>query len=319
MGIVSGPCLKRKLRDLMARLYDTGRENRSERMNLYVKHRGLLKNEHRTVADMLKKNGLEKPTVDQAQKAMRGFFWDIRMFGAVLSVGKDDAPETPKAEQRAASDSSQSTPSSGKDRSGKAEKVDILNGGQCVGCVSIGMAESVDEISPGLMSIVRDARVDNPADSADEKQAISAMPGNLPWMPYGLYRGTGHYSPNLDKDNLVQSEDLAILWNGLRRMFENDMSAARPANSMKPLAAWVFTHDHRLGNYPVHKLFELIRPEKSSARCCDRPARCYQDYALELGWKKADSGWTLGENSRLHKRGEDIGVTVTELYNDWNE
>jgi CRISPR-associated protein Csd2 len=320
MGLVSGPCLKRKVRDFMARLYGTERDNKTDRMNLYVKHRGLLKNEHRTVAEMLEKKGLKKPTTDQAQEAMRDFFWDVRMFGAVLTVGKDEAPQAPNTGDPTDSGSSQNTQApSDNDRTGRAAKVDVLNGGQCVGCVSIGMAESIDEISPGLMPIVRDARVDNPAGSEDDKQAISAMPGNLAWMPYGLYLGTGHFSPKLDKHNLVQSEDLAVLWNGLRGMFENDPSSARPANHMKSLGAWIFTHDHPLGNYPVHKLFELIKVEKSSARCCDGPARCYRDYNLSLRWKLADSNWKLDENSKLCKSGKDIGVTVTELYNDWDE
>jgi len=334
LGLVSGPCLKRKLRDFMARVYGTERDNTTERMNLYVKHRGLLKNEHRTVANMLKEKKIQDPTIDEAQKAMREFFWDVRMFGAVLSVGKEEVQEESIEENSVTAGSEGDTQSSNDDRkTGRAKKEYILNGGQCVGCVSIGMAETIDEISPGLMSIVRDARVENPSlnsvRSEAEKKAIeladkigiasSSMPGNLPWMPYGLYRGSGHYSPNLDKNDLVQREDLAILWNGLRRMFDNDPSSARPASHTKALGAWVFTHDHKLGNHPVHKLFELVTLEKSSARCCDRPARCYRDYTVELGWNKAGGDWKLDENSRLHKSGKDIGVTVTKLYNDWDE
>src|SRR5690349_19985982 len=61
-GIVSGPCLKRKLRDFMATIYETERGNSSDHMNLYVKHRGLLKDEHKTVAELLKEAGISKPT-----------------------------------------------------------------------------------------------------------------------------------------------------------------------------------------------------------------------------------------------------------------
>jgi CRISPR-associated protein Csd2 len=328
MGLVSGPCLKRKLRDFMARLYGTEHENSSERMNLYVKHRGLLKKEHRTVAEMLEKKDLKNPTIDQAQKAMREFFWDVRMFGAVLSVGKDEVPEANSGDSTNTGSGGDKQTSTNDKKAGRAKKEYVLNGGQCVGCVSIGMAESINEISPGLMSIVRDARVENPNPSTvksdGERKAIeiadkagiasSSMPGNLPWMPYGLYLGTGHYSPKLDKDNLVTSEDLAVLWNGLRSMFDNDPSSARPASHIKALGAWVFTHDHILGNYPVHKLFELIEPKVPSS------ARHYKDCTVNLGWKKNDGDWSLDEKSKkLHKSGKDIGVTVTELYNDWNE
>lgn len=319
IGLVSGPCQKRKQRDFMARVYGTERENKDKGMNLYVKHRGLLKSEHKTVADKLRKEGKTKPTTEEAQRAMREYFWDVRMFGAVLTVGKEEVGSAGETEG-SGDDSMAETPPPQKDKkTGKVIKEDILNGGQCTGCVSIGMAESVEEISPGLMPIVRDARVDNPTEAADEKQAISAMPGNLPWMPYGLYRGTGHFSPNLDKDRLVKPEDLAILWNSLRRMFENDTSAARPANSMKALGAWVFTHDHKLGNYPIHKLFELIQVNRSEVSSKQVPAQSYRDYNLVLAWKADNaSRWRLEAGNRLFVSGKEIGVTVTELYNDWD-
>jgi CRISPR-associated protein Csd2 len=299
-GIVSGPCLKRKMRDFMARLYETERENSSESMNLYVKHRGLLKNEHSAVAAKMGKSTL----TEENQKKMREFFWDVRMFGAVLTVGKEDAAEAIEMEGVIDAEEAGETPVPKKNaKTGKTKKEDILNGGQCVGCVTIPMAETVEEITPSLMSIVRDARVDNPADAVEQKTAISAMPGNLPWMPYGLYRGTGHFSPTLDKDGLVTKEDLAVLWNSLRQMFEQDASAARPVGSIRAVAAWVFSHEHRLGNYPVHKLFEGItikRTEKSQAT--DLPAHHYCDYEVGVQWN----------DGNLPK-----GVTLTELYSDW--
>jgi CRISPR-associated protein Csd2 len=304
-GIVTGPCLKRKIRDFMAQIYETERSNSTKTMNLYVKHRGLLKDEHSTVAAALRKGGNDHPSIDDAQTAMRAFYWDVRMFGAVLTVGKENVDESTPMDGLTDVGSPSNTPPPVLDKkTGKTKKEHVLNGGQCVGCVSIGMAETIEEITPGLMSIVRDARVENEAKDSDEQWATSAMPGNLPWMPYGLYKGLGHFSPNLDRSGVVTREDLAILWNGLRRMFENDNSAARPAGSMKALAAWVFTHDHKLGNYPVHKLFERI----SVSRSCEQnngngePARSYRDYTVNVDWTP----------------GAIAGVTLTTLYNDWD-
>src|SRR5262249_2008263 len=151
------------------------------------------KNEHLAVAT---KKG--KGTVEENQKSMREFFWDVRMFGAVLTVGKEDVTETTEMDGAMEIEETGDTPPPKKhQKTKKVKKEDILNGGQCIGCVTIPMAETVEEITPSLMSIVRDARVDNPTDTAEQQTAISAMPGNLPWMPYGLYRGTGHYAPTL--------------------------------------------------------------------------------------------------------------------------
>ncbi len=48
-GLVTDVCLKRKIRDFVARVYGTERENPEgkEGFYLYVKHKGLLRNEHR--------------------------------------------------------------------------------------------------------------------------------------------------------------------------------------------------------------------------------------------------------------------------------
>ena len=88
---------------------------------------------------------------------------------------------------------------------------------------------------------------------------------------------------------------------------------------MKPLAAWVFTHDHPLGNYPLHKLHELIKlAREGGAGSEDAPARAYTDYEVSLAWEQADSSWSLKED-RLAKNDKELGVTVTELYNDWRD
>ncbi|MCC6483385.1 MAG: type I CRISPR-associated protein Cas7 [Armatimonadetes bacterium] len=319
-GLVSSGSLKRKLRDFMADLYGTSDVNDDKgRMNLYVKHRGLLKNEHQSVR---KKHG--RGTTEENQKNMRDFFWDIRMFGGVLTVGKDD-PASADLESSSDAGVEGETPSPKKlKQTGQVKKEDILNGGQCVGCVSIGMAETVEEIVPGLMSIVRTARTDNPKESIEQDKAVSSMPGSTAGMPYGLYRGTGQYFPTLDRFGQVTKDDLAVLWNGLRQMFQFSVSDARPAGSMKALAAWVFSHDHKLGNYPVHKLFELcvIRPSDGRLRTMKEdentpPARHYRDYAVELAWEK-NGIWTAPDG-RLTRDGTAIGVTVTELYNDWRD
>lgn len=335
-GLMTSGAQKRKLRDFMAEVYGTGRDNNLEgRMNLYVKQKGLLGAEHKTVAVKFGKGSLS-----ENQKNMRAFFWDVRMFGGVLAVGKEDVGETevmdgliegstgpdetpaPRMEKKA----------EGK-KSGGVRKESILNGGQCVGCVSINTAETVEEIAPGLMSIVRTARVSNPEitnrlsdaqreeiESANkDRTATSSMPGNQAGAPYGLYHSTGQYFARLDKDELVTGEDLAVLWNGLQQMFQFSVSDARPAGSMRALGAWVFSHDHPLGNFPLHKLHNLIKIVRADADDpSGLPARQYSDYRVDLAWDSDGGPWKADE-ARLTKDGKEIGVTLTELYNDWRE
>ncbi len=252
---------------------------------------------------------------------MRAFYWDVRLFGGVFAVGKEDVAETepldgswmpvrPLRHQRRK-----------RTRGLKAKKEDALNGGQCVavwGAIGHGR-ETVEVVTPGLMSIVRTARVDNPADAEDQDVAVSSMPGNSAILPYGLYRGSGQYFSTLDRFGQVTREDLAVLWNGLRQMFQFSVSDARPAGSMKSLGAWVFSHDHKLGNYPVHKLLQLIQPRRTEqSTATELPARGYLDYLVDLAWDDADTSWGV-ENGRLTREGRDIGVAVTELYNDWRD
>jgi len=296
-GLVTDVCLKRKIRDFVARVYGTERENPADKKGfyLYVKHRGLLREEHRETAA-----GQKGISVEDAQKSFRERYWDIRMFGAVLSVGKEDAEEAEEMEGLTHQAEPEDTPAPKLRKDKKVKKDFLLDGGQCVGPMQIGFAESKSDISPQALGIVRDARVSNPAESKELKTAVSAMPGAKPYLPYGLYECRGHYSPNLDKQGLVTRVDLALFWNALRKMFESDISSARPG-AMNSVAGGVFTHEHRLGNHPAHRLFDQIGLKLNPG--VTHP-RSYRDYTLEK-WPK---------NGEVVK-----GVTFTTLFNDWPE
>lgn len=299
-GIVTDVCLKRKIRDFVARTYQTEDHNNTELpFNLFVKQRGLLNKELRETAGL---RGNTRDTIENNQRLVRSRYWDVRMFGAVLNVGTSDAPEDP-LDGLVAEASVDSTPAPKINReTNKVKKVRSLNGGQCVGPVQIGFASSIESISPQLLSIVRNALVDSKIAGAE--RAENAMPGSKAYLPYGLYICKGHYSPGLDRDSLVTSLDLALLWNALRQMFELDLSAARPGG-MCSLAAWVFSHDHRLGNYPSHRLFEHLQISRNPLGLGgESPARSYQDYTVEM--KPIEKNLIRG-------------VTQTTLYNDWDK
>lgn len=298
-GLVTDVCLKRKIRDFMARVYGTERENPEgkEGYYLYVKHKGLLRNEHRETA-----NGKKDIPIEEAQKMMRQRYWDVRLFGAVLSVGKEDAEEAEEMEGLTQQAEPEDTPAP---KIKKDKKDLLLDGGQCVGPMQVGFAETKSEISPQALGIFRDALV-NPTDvkggKATDAVAYSAMPGSKPLLPYGLYECRGHYSPSLDKHGLVTQIDLALFWNALRKMFESDISSARPG-AMNSVAAGVFTHEHRLGNYPAHRLFDRIELQFEPREPDVKYPRSYRHYRL-----------TWPHDGKIVE-----GVTFTTLFNDWRE
>lgn len=298
-GLVTDVCLKRKIRDFVARVYGTERENPKDKKGfyLYVKHKGLLREEHRETAD-----GKKGIPMEEAQKMMRERYWDVRLFGAVLSVGKEDAEEAEEMEGQTQQAEPEDTPAPKLKKDKKVKKDFLLDGGQCVGPMQIGFAESKSDISPQALGIVRDARVSNPAESKELKTAISAMPGAKPYLPYGLYECRGHYSPCLDKHGLVTQVDLALFWNALRKMFESDISSARPG-AMNSVAVGVFTHEHRLGNYPAHRLFDRIELKFEPNGPDVKYPRSYRHYKLK---------WP--EDGKIV-----AGVTFTTLFNDWQE
>lgn len=141
-------------------------------------------------------------------------YYDIRMFGAVLTAG--------------------------------------TNAGQVRGPIQCTFARSIDRIAPLDLSITRVAITKE----ADRMRKQTEM-GRKPMVPYGLYRSHGYYNPFLADSIGVSDEDLAVLWDALKNLFEFDRSAARGEMAVRGL--WVFTHEDKKGNAPAHKLFELIK------------------------------------------------------------
>ncbi len=84
---------------------------------------------------------------------------------------------------------------------------------------------------------------------------------------YGLYRAEGYISASLaQKVTGFSEEDLALLWEAVINMFENDRSAARGKMCMRKL--YVFEHESMLGNAPSHILFEKNRCKERQRHLC---------------------------------------------------
>ena len=143
-----------------------------------------------------------------------------------------------------------------------------LNCGQVRGPVQLGFARSVDPIVPQEVTITRVADAERKGTEMGRKYIV----------PYALYRAEGYVSANLARKTTgFSEEDLALLWQAILNMFENDHSAARGKMAVRELI--VFRHDSELGCAPAYKLFEAVtvarRPE------VDVP-RAYSDYTVTV-------------------------------------
>ena len=125
-----------------------------------------------------------------------------------------------------------------------------FNCGQVRGPLQLTFARSVDPVVPMDLSITRVAVTRTGEDKETEM-------GRKALIPYGLYRGYGFYNPSLAKQTGFTSDDLALFWDSLQRMWDLDRSASRGMMACRGL--YVFSHESPLGNAPAHKLFDLLR------------------------------------------------------------
>jgi len=159
-----------------------------------------------------------------------------------------------------------------------------INCGQVRGPVQITFSRSVDPVIAQEHSItVCAARKE---DKPVEEQI--GIQGRKFTIPYGLYVAHGFVSAHLANQTGFSEEDLELLWQSLAQMFEHDRSAAR--GEMTTRGLYVFKHDSQLGNAPAHRLFELVRAEKTNG---DAPARSFADYAVTVNETGLPAGVTL--------------------------
>ena len=251
-GLVTDVCLKRKIRNYV----ETVKEDEAG-YAIYIKDGVPL---NRSDALALEANNLKDAEPKTLKKAdpdidrkLRDFmcshFFDIRTFGAVMTTFVKAA----------------------------------LNCGQVRGPVQLGFARSVDPIVPQEVTITRVA-------ITTEKDAESkgTEMGRKFIVPYDLYRAEGFVSANLARKSTgFTEEDLALLWQAILNMFENDRSAARGKMAVRELI--IFKHDSELGNAPAWKLFDKVRVARREGV---QPARQYSDYEVVVDTDALPEGVT---------------------------
>ncbi len=146
-----------------------------------------------------------------------------------------------------------------------------VNAGQVRGPVQLGFARSVDPIVQQEVTITRMA-VTNAKDADKEREM-----GRKHIVPYGLYRMEGFVSAPLAAKTGFSQEDLELLWETLRNMFDHDRSAARGLMATRRLIA--FRHDSKLGNASASGLFDRVTAVRRDET---QPARKFADYTVAV-------------------------------------
>ena len=251
-GLVTDVCLKRKIRNYV----ETVRED-DPRFGIYIKDGVPLNTSDRAALESaghketdLKNLKKSDPDIDRKlMQYMCGHYFDVRTFGAVMTTFV------------------------------KAS----LNCGQVRGPVQLGFAKSVDPIMPQEVTITRVA-ITTEEDAAKKDTEM----GRKYIVPYGLYRAEGFVSANLARKTTgFDEDDLALLWEAILNMFENDRSAARGKMAVRQLI--IFKHDSELGQAPAWKLFDLVHVQRKPDVAAPRH---FADYQVSVATEELPQGVT---------------------------
>lgn len=201
-GWVSDVCLKRKIRNYIC-LSETKEDGTpKDGFDIYVKERSVLNVTHQKAYDALglkiekKTKAQEKNDMaDSARQWMCQTYFDVRMFGAVMTTG--------------------------------------VNCGQVRGPVQLAFGSSIDPIVPQEQSLTRMA-VTTEAESENQDGSNRTM-GRKDIIPYGLYRTHGFISAPFAAQTGFSEEDLELLFKSFENMLDHDHSAARGEMSPRAL------------------------------------------------------------------------------------
>jgi CRISPR-associated protein Csd2 len=208
-GLVTDVCIKRKVRN-----YVQLKHNLIPPFDIFIRQGNVL-------ATII--NNVEGNTPIDRQLKLCEKYYDIRAFGAVLSVGDKGA-------------------------------------GTVRGPVQFTFARSEDRIYQAEHSITRLCVTTEKEAKAQEKRESASTFGRKATVPYALYRMHGFISATDAQKSGFSEKDLELLWEALINAFEHDRSAARGEMTFRKL--FIFKHNSHLGNARSGQLFELINIDK---------------------------------------------------------
>lgn len=259
-GLVSDVCIKRKIRNYVALKYKY-----QNRYNIYVREKAVL-NEIHTEAYI--KTGNERFIDKKEGKSIKG-------------------KEGEKAAEQAQAWLCENYFDI---RTFGAVMSTKIKCGQVRGPVQLTISRSVDAIDYQDLSITRCA-----VTTQDEAEQHDSTMGRKSFVPYGLYVGHGFISPFFAYKTGFSNEDLSLLWEAFKCMFDQDHSAARGEMILRKL--YIFKHDSELGNAPAYQLFDRLRITKKKEY--SGFPRSYDDYEILLNTDDLPNGVVLDEASLL--------------------
>lgn len=261
-GLVSDVCLKRKIRNYITEYQQNPDGTPIQGYDIYVRERAILNNQHQLAYDALgllmgkDKDGKKispsqaNENRDKAKDWMCQTFFDIRMFGAVMTTG--------------------------------------VNCGQVRGPVQFSFADSISPITPLDQTLTRMA-VTTEEESNKQDGANRTMGGKY-IIPYALYKTHGFVNARLGQQTGFTEDDLELLWKSLENMFELDRSAARGFMSPSALLIFRHdgtssdpiqkNREAALGCAQAHKLFGNCKVDLKAG--CGIPSQL-SDYQFTYG------------------------------------
>lgn len=231
-GLVTDVAIKRKIRDVVPEIR-TG----DPRYGIFVEAGHALNTRIQEAVTATGDNG------QNARQWLCQHYFDIRMFGAVLSTGK------------AAGE-------------GKAR-----GAGQIRGPLQVTFARSLHPVLPTDHTITRVTQTRQEDIDKGERTEMGSK-----WtVPYGLYRAHAFYSAGRAGQTGVTTEDLDTLWTALSTMLDHDRSATR--GEMKLCGLYAFSHPNAFGAASAYQLSSRIQLELSNP---DKPPRQHTDYQRRI-------------------------------------
>ncbi|MCW2915858.1 MAG: CRISPR-associated protein Csd2 family [Actinomycetia bacterium] len=242
-GLVTDVAIKRKIRDVIPEI-----KPGDERYGIFVEA-GYALNPRIEAA-----RAATKGSVEEQQRWLCERYFDIRMFGAVLSTGK------------------------------KEEGSKTAGAGQIRGPVQVTFARSLDPVLPSDHAITRVT----PTKQEDIDKGKHSEMGSKWTLPYGLYRTHAYYSASRAGKTGITSEDLQALWTALAMMFDHDRSAAR--GEMKLCGLYVYSHPDAFGAAPAASLTQRVQVLRADN---DKPPRHHTDYKRTIDNANLPDGVTF--------------------------
>lgn len=210
-GLITDVCIKRKVRN-----YVQLKHNLSNPNDIFIRQGNVL-------APII--DNTPGTTIPERQNNLCKDYFDIRAFGAVLSVGEKGA-------------------------------------GTVRGPVQFTFARSEDRIYQAEHSITRCAVTTEKEAKAQEKRENASTFGRKSTIPYALYRMHGFVSAVDALKSGFSEDDLALLWEALLNAFEHDRAAAR--GEMNPRKLIIFKHNNHLGSARSGELFDKVQISKNT-------------------------------------------------------